>query len=351
MKRSIAAAILVALAFLPIAAAQAQEKAPEPSLIELWQKSGHGNSQSSAFTHWNDEGEIPVNCAACHSGEGFRAFHGLDGSTPGGVDQPIATGGVVDCATCHEDGIKEIATIRFPSGAEITPPRGTATCLTCHQGRAAGNSVDQQTANMVDDEVNVELAFVNPHYAVAAATLFGSQVKGGYEYPGQDYSGQFAHVDAFSSCIDCHDPHSTQVKELSCTSCHEGETLRTIRTSKTDFDGDGDVTTGIYSEISSLKAKLLLAIETYAAERTETPITYASRYPYFFIADTELTYANRYNAWTPALLRAAYNYQFVTMDKGAYAHNPHYAVQVLHDSITDLAHRAPGINIELGPRP
>lgn len=351
MKWNIIAVILTGPSLMVAQPGFAQEAAPGPSLVELWQQSGHGNPQSSAFTHWNEEGAIPVSCAACHSGEGFRAFHGIDGSRAGEIANPVPTGGVVDCATCHDEGVGDIASIRFPSGAEITPAEGTATCLTCHQGRQSGASVAQRTANLPDDEVNPELAFVNPHYGVAAATLYGAEVKGGYEYPGREYVGKFAHVEAFSSCVDCHEPHSSKVREESCTSCHQGAELRAIRTSKADFDGDGDVATGIHAEITTLHAKLLSAIEMYAEEVSDTPITYAARYPYFFAAETELTPANRYKGWTPALLRAAYNYQFIAMDKGAYAHNPHYAVQLLHDAITDLDGRAESINIELGSRP
>ncbi len=38
-------------------------------------------------------------------------------------------------------------------------------------------------------------------------------------------------------------------------------------------------------------------------------------------------------------MKAAYNYQFVTKDPGAFAHNPAYAAQLLHDSIADLGTR------------
>ena len=44
--------------------------------------------------------------------------------------------------------------------------------------------------------------------------------------------------------------------------------------------------------------------------------------------------------WTPRLLKAAYNYQFIEQDKGAFAHNPHYALQLLYDSIESLAQAA-----------
>ena len=67
-------------------------------------------------------------------------------------------------------------------------------------------------------------------------------------------------------------------------------------------------------------------------------------YPYFFIDNNdngiadkdEAKFPNKYNAWTPRLLKAAYNYQFVTKDPGAFAHNPTYTLQILYDSIADL---------------
>lgn len=80
------------------------------------------------------------------------------------------------------------------------------------------------------------------------------------------------------------------------------------------------------------------------------PIVYADdAYPYFFndlnadgaVTEGEAIYPNRYQSWTPRLLRAAYNYQFISKDHGAFAHNPHYALQLLFDSITDLAKAAP----------
>ena len=44
-----------------------------------------------------------------------------------------------------------------------------------------------------------------------------------------------------------------------------------------------------------------------------------------------------YNGWTPRSLRAAYNWKLVTSDPGNYAHNPHYALELLYDSIEDLS--------------
>ena len=75
------------------------------------------------------------------------------------------------------------------------------------------------------------------------------------------------------------------------------------------------------------------------------PIAYTPEvYPYFFVDlngngtvdKDEGKFPNRYKAWTPRLMKAAYNYQFVVKDPGAYAHNPTYATELLHDSLADL---------------
>ena len=44
-----------------------------------------------------------------------------------------------------------------------------------------------------------------------------------------------------------------------------------------------------------------------------------------------------YNAWSPRMLKAAYNWKFVGSDGGIHVHNPHYALELLHDSLENLA--------------
>ena len=69
---------------------------PQQKMIEAWARSAHADASAEAFTHWDGEGEVPASCSTCHSGAGFRAFHGLDGSEPG-VAAAVPVGGVVDC--------------------------------------------------------------------------------------------------------------------------------------------------------------------------------------------------------------------------------------------------------------
>ena len=54
------------------------------------------------------------------------------------------------------------------------------------------------------------------------------------------------------------------------------------------------------------------------------------------VSEGEANYGNRYNAWTPRLLRAAYNYQYGSKDPGGYTHNPVYVLQAIYDSIEDI---------------
>jgi hypothetical protein len=53
-------------------------------------------------------------------------------------------------------------------------------------------------------------------------------------------------------------------------------------------------------------------------------------------ADTDDKGPIGYTAWTPRLLKAAYNYQYSVKDPGAFAHNPKYVIQFLYDSIKDV---------------
>jgi hypothetical protein len=329
--------------------AAAQDAAPPPSLsaiTEAWLASRHADRTSEAFTHWNEDGEIPGTCAVCHSSIGLNDYLTGPMDTVGAIDHPVPLGAVVDCTACHSAAAANLAEVPFPSGVHVMLDRGTAVCSACHQGRAATGSVDGAIGAGEADVVMADLGFVNSHYAVAGATQQGSAVHGGYEYAGQTYAGPFTHIPALNSCSSCHSPHSLEVELASCTSCHEAATsFTTIRTSQVDYDGDGDMSEGIADPIMTLHARLGEAIALYAAEVIETPIIYASgSYPYFFtdtdadgaVSDGEAAFPNRYQSWTPRLLRAAYNYQFVAQDSGAYTHNPHYALQLLYDSLADL---------------
>lgn len=321
-----------------------------------WLRSSHANVESGSFNRWNNDGEIPVACASCHSTTGHLDFLGVLPDTEYGiVNNPAPIGEVVNCDACHNQVASNMTMVTFPSGMTITGiDTSSARCMDCHQGRSSGLTVANAIASAGAEEaphaVNEDLAFVNIHFYAAASTLYGSEVQGGYQFDGKDYYPRYDHVEGFNTCDSCHSPHSLSLRITACATCHEGveniEDVRAIRSvsSMVDYDGDGDVTTGIRVEIHTLQAMLYTAIQAYAAEVAGTPIVYGNSHPYFFIdtdgdgeaSPEETVRANAYNQFTPVLLQAAYNYQVTTKDPGGYAHNPRYHIQLLYDSIEAL---------------
>lgn len=322
----------------------------------LWMASGHADSTSEAFRHWDSEdpAEVPVTCAKCHAGAGFLDYVGADSSEAFVVDAAAAPETVISCTTCHNPATEALTTVKFPSGAELTGLGREAICMTCHQGSSSMVQVDaaiEKAGATDEDAVAGELGFVNIHYYAAAVSRYGSQVKGGYQYEGKAYDVLFDHVIGVQTCQDCHDPHSLELKTESCVSCHAGaskvEGVRAIRmaSSLTDYDGDGDINEGIADEITGLQEMLYSAIQAYAKEVAGTAIIYSKdAYPYFFI-DTnengevdegEAAFPNRFMSWTPRLEKAAYNFQTSKKDPGGYAHGGKYIIQLLFDSIENL---------------
>ncbi len=323
------------------------ESAVEVPFLELWAGSGHANAEAEAFVHWNedDPAVVPTSCAKCHSEGGHLDFLGVDGTEAGVVDNDQPIGTVVSCVTCHNEATLVKTSVVMPSGIELTGLGDEARCMECHQGRESTVSVNAaiEEAGVEEDTISENLGFRNVHYFAAAATKYGTLAKGGYEYEGKTYDANFAHVDEFDTCIECHNMHTLEVKVEECSECHAGlladdiatvEDLREVRMpgSLVDYDGDGDIEEGIYYELEGLREMLYQALQAYGTEVTGSGVVYdAAAYPYFFDDAGE-----RFASWTPRLVKAAYNYQVSLKDPGAYAHGGKYIIQLLYDSIESL---------------
>jgi hypothetical protein len=304
---------------------------------------------------------------------------------------PWPVGTPVNCDACHNDVTRSLTEVTFPSGLTATGLGDESRCMVCHQGRESTVSVEQRITDAYgaatnpitsDDTVSSALNFLNVHYFAAAGSLYGREAKVAYEYPDpalamepadpvtglparMPYDAKFAHVASKDVCFECHDQHSLKVRVVDCATCHVTrngdpivtappatdaeyaaalEKLRDIRMAGTinDFDGDGDVGEGVYHEVTGMRDALYGALRAYAAAVGATPIAYSpTTYPYFFIDDNDNGVVDpgetrRYTAWTARLLRAAYNYQYVQKDPGAFAHNAKYLIEVLYDAIADL---------------
>ena len=158
-----------------------------------------------------------------------------------------------------------------------------------------------------------------------------------------------------NNCVACHDVHTQQIQLDKCGTCHAAKTLEDLQKIRkpndtTDWNGNKNNTEGFGEEIKGMQDKLYAAIQNYAKTRIKvtgadgkpanTQIVYdPASYPYFFI-DTngdgktdpaEVNSKNAFTYWTPRLLRAAYNYQWVQKDPGAFAHNFYYIDQILYE--------------------
>ena len=335
----------------------ARQPVPFERISVDWWGSGHADVNSVSFTNWNEDDppEVPVTCAKCHSGRGFIDYLGQDGSAAFSVDGPAPVESVVSCMVCHSEAADALELARFPSGAEINMGRGDALCGSCHSGLSAGGRVDAVMGEFGDDEVVPENRLITPHYAYAAATWLGAEAQGGYEYAGKDYVGRFLHADGVETCTQCHDAHSLRIRKDAakpdanlCAACHSNVTgyadYRDVFVKGIDYDGDGTAK-GIYHEIEGMRAVLNTMIQRYAAEVISQPIGWADAFPYQFkdtdgdgeISDEEASVPNSFTDFTPRLMRAAFNYQFSKKDPAGYVHNGKYMLQLLYDSIEDLA--------------
>ncbi len=310
-------------------------------VAEAW---GNNPGAHGDYVEWPYEQR--TSCAKCHSGTEFVKL------TVGGTESNFVTdeSRVVACVSCHDLQAKDaegafalgatrvIDPVVFPSGAEVTLRNASNLCATCHQGRESGVDVQDR----VDTE-DPPYDFINIHYFAAAATYFGSQVNGGYEYPGLEYVGRNvfpSHPDGLKDCIGCHlrgeADHNFLPEIGDCSGCHgllpvpEGE--------EPGFEDLVGSPAKNFADIQALSGDLIAAIQSYATTVIGTGIFYdGDAYPYFFKEGGEPDRDNAYDLFDAKLLEAAYNYQVAQKDPCGYLHNGTYIKQLLYDSIQDLA--------------
>ena len=317
---------------------------------EAWRTSAHADRTAEAFRHWDADGQVPPTCAKCHTTSGMLDFAGANGSPAGAVDASHPPGDGIACDACHSPESAARTSVRFPSGFEAVGLGRSTVCAECHQGLESGSGVRAALGDRPEDVVSAELGLRSPHYLAAGPTLFGAEGNGAFQYDGRAYAGRTVHPAPVQQCAQCHDPHTLQVDATRCGACHEGsDSLAALRGLRfglaADFDGDGNAAEGIAAEIETLGEALEAGIRRYAAEVAGKAVAFdPATYPYFFVdsdgdgaaSAAEAVFPNRYDAWTPRMVAAAYNLMYAAKEPGAYAHNPRYMIQVLHDSLADL---------------
>lgn len=255
-------------------------------------------------------------CWGCHSNVTSGALR-----NPGGINEEYAA--VVNANTAT---VGTSVTVNYP---DIGPSN---VCMGCHLGREVGANITNTT------DADGILNFVNSHYLTAGATLFNES---GYEYGVYDNYGYHKNVGVGNAagtgnagpCVTCH-MSSTKSHTLStegsiqCGKCHAAMTPALLEKKKTEFN-------------EALEA-LRIALEAKG-------IYFYGAYPYFFTApyvaggtNTAFTdWASVANSYTPVagwknVMGAAFNYNLLVHDPGAYAHNRTYALLLIRDSIDVL---------------
>jgi hypothetical protein len=344
-------ALVFAISFITLwtdGVARAEEKADKGPAVEFWR--GHFNRSGGAFHDWDKAAEIPAVCARCHGANSVPEYLKEGKNTP---TKHVKFG--FACTNCHADMVTydrhKVEKVTFASGINVDSGSNDANlCMTCHQGRESTASVNKAIAGKDMDKPDPAIGFVHVHYYPAGATMYGTEAKVAYEYPGKSYAGRFGHMPNVSTCTGCHQPHTGELKVDRCGGCHDGintvaDVTKIRMSSRGDFDGNGKQE-GIGREVENMKAELYTAIQTYAKNVGGTPIAFTkAAYPYWHadangngrIDPEEVKPANKYPAYTPRLLQAVYNYTFALRDTGAAYHNGSYVLQILYDTLDSLA--------------
>jgi hypothetical protein len=281
------------------------------------------NRNDNTVEHYNSASNAA--CVPCHTGNGFVAALAGEAATAHFI--PPTEKNFLNCTTCHDSTapaqnqhVRQIDNVVFPSGLSVTDGGNSKICFKCHAGRKSGADVDAAVPT------GGVYSFVDPHLLPSAALLLGPRAGGGYQYAGLDYSNVLSVVHIDASCLTCHmaagpsgnwnlGGHSLAMTDGAAQNLTACSSFR-CHGPVTSFDVRGTDRQGTLSSLLSMLDTALTAKGVVKAD----PFVY----PYF----TNIT--------TLSELRAAYNYQFVSGDPGAYVHNWWYAAQLLYDSLDEL---------------
>ena len=246
------------------------------------------------------------------------------------------------------------ATVTFPNVFESN------ICLGCHIGRQVGQNVADSTADFSNRN------FINSHYLAAGGTVFNES---GYEYinslGGHTTAGPY-NIYGFHKQVGWSNVQSTG-NSGPCVTCHmtssaAGHTFEVVHK-----DGAGVITSvastvcgGCHADITpatlnSTQDEFAAAIEELRVALTNRGVHFYEAHPYFYTApyvpnapsgtNTGVTNWDGINVGTVAtpitgrgkdVMGAAFNYNLLKHDPGAYAHNSGYALKLIVDSLDFL---------------
>lgn len=328
-----------------------------------WAETGHAKVTSKAFTEYDFKNRNIAgvySCGRCHTSTGF--VHFLDDN----YAQPFpkttwATAGdasreVITCKACHtsfnyKNSVRKAGTYTAAYGVAglqasvMYDDAATSNlCVPCHTGL-----LNEAAIEAVKDFTNTDFSAVSSHYFAAAATLYS---KVGFKYysdpvkydPALDFNGtHFSHnqigindyklpltfapfqATGFKGpCVSCHMQSGNHKLDIApgyaaggiCTKCHLGPYAMTAAKIEEEKEGYN-------ASLSLLEAVL-----------SSKGMTYTTTYPYF--ATKNWTAVGPANGSGKQNMGAAFNFNFLKHEPGAFAHNRIYAKRIIYDSLEYL---------------
>jgi hypothetical protein len=264
-------------------------------------------------------------------------------------------------------------------GKIVANTTNTLTFSPATSAAVAAGQFYQIIPNEVAATLDAQLAgatYYSPHELGAAATYYGANAAGYYEYPvtwdpsplatTKQYLRLGGHATNNAPCTSCHDAHALAIPttfDCSAQACHKthsstpplpNQQMGSLK-ARTGFWYMGGTDQGVYQNYVQMMAKLYTAIQQYSLANGNVGAgtkvicfnQSAASHQDFFVGtavgqsdgacSTTVWGAGGSNtAYTPRLLRAVYNYKFLVQDPGAWAHNPKYVTEVMYDAIRDL---------------
>ena len=303
------------------------------AILRQFTSSSHGRTTAEAWVHFDWRGANRSVCQRCHAGTAFVAKLGNENSKTNAYQATdvLKPGEVLNCSACHSDvstgairSADQSFTINMTNGATVTyDVAGASTlCARCHSGRETGASIT------ADPNTTGVAVFVDSHYQPAAGTLYN---QAGYEFESPSWGTLGSHkllgATSQGPCVTCHMSGKNHTfAAASCGTCHNGVTAPLVNAAdkKASYD----------AALNDLKLAL-------AAKG----IHYGPVHPFFFTAPyvaggtnvpvTNWAAAYGAGSWKHTM-GAAFNYNLLWSEKGAYAHNYDYAMKLIADSIDFL---------------
>lgn len=341
-----------------------------------WAQSGHGDTTALPFVKYRFkeafDAATPGECRRCHTSTGFVYYVSNNALQPSSTFKSRKVNEVLGCKTCHLDyswkrrnlaaatvtyantGSTSTETITYPDSGESN------ICMNCHTGRESGNIVK----NLPLSTNFAAKGFENSHYLTAGGTLFGktgytnfssAEGRGKRNYTLVDFNGDgvtdFQHDligrsapgtrSGKGPCVECHMSNSSNHKFLPFTEDAAGQVTAVISTVCINCHVPGTPYALTPAVVNGQKEQYADALAALKAQLEARGFYFQEKNPYFFdAAGTAVT------NWTDASdtsangrftgeqnMGAAFNYNLLKHDPGAYAHNRFYTKRLIYDAL------------------